>query len=172
MCALHVQGHTCPVVLTLEGCCFVCSEANDYRRCENSKTKARFHIYEFSGLVRASFHDSLEKQHAVKGASIRALQQSIYTDSFPNSKNRREQALVKKKIRGISTRLHHITSLFYHPIPLNDTSGIAPAFSKTVEGPSSQWEKAWQRRQQHKCLSSNQWMSAANTPGIFVTHFL
>ena len=48
----------------------------------------------------------------------------------------------KGRQADICTELHHITSLFYHAIPWNETSGIEPAFSRAVEKPSGEWAKA------------------------------
>lgn len=58
-------------------------------------------------------------------------------------KRNTEQIFLKKQIKAgrqadICIKLHHITSLFYHAIPWNETSGIVPAFLIAVEEPSGE----------------------------------
>lgn len=91
--------------------------------------------------------------HALRSPEASALYQEMCIDfnsdvqalfseyHMPVEKHNTGQTFLKKEIKAgrqadICIKLHHITSLFYHAIPWNETSGITPAFSTAVEEPS------------------------------------
>lgn len=73
---------------------------------------------------------------------ILALVSNLYSlmpqDRLSTDSDILQEGNIAGKQADICLKLHHITCLFYHAIPWNETSRIDPAFSTAVEEPSGQ----------------------------------
>lgn len=100
------------------------------------------HAFKFSiSLCRKHrSHYQLSLQSTVLISS--PVSEHFFTQKQPTETLNTEQTPQEEGGKGRQTDicrwLHDITSLFYHAIPWNETSGKAPAFSPAVEEPSGE----------------------------------